>query len=206
MNFSHIPILSIDGGTNCGYAFWDPELKRVFHGSWNLSKHREYGHRYLNYLKYINEIVSERGFEKDLRLLSIIEAPAYGTMKGAQAELGPAWVSQLKMWCASRKLIEPKVVASNSWRSYFIDYNKKPKAFTGPEATTWYKEQVMMKCNALGITPKDNDAADAIGLLKWFKDGCIVESDRRRDLRNREKANKRAQAKFTFEKAEGVNA
>ncbi len=196
MNLSHLPLLAIDGGTNCGYALWCPERKLVFHGSWNLGKDPQYGKRYLAFFRHLTDLLKEHGFEYDLRVLVIIEAPAYGTMKGAQAELGPGWVSIVKFWAETRKLAEPKIITSNSWRSYFIDGKKKPKAFKGPEATKWFKEQVELKCNALGITPKDNDAADAVGIVKWAKDGRIADLESRRAAVKREKSNKRAQGKL----------
>ena len=202
MTLSHIPIIAIDPSRTCGYAYWDPETKRVFHGSWNFGNSGNRGEYYCRFEDCIEEFLEKHGLSKDLRVQFVIESPAPGARRTHDSlKLSEGWSEILERYCYRRKLARPVLAFISSWRVYFLSGLIKPKAFRGPEATKWYKEQVILRCNKLGQTPKNDNAADAIGILKWFKDGQASELDKRRELRRREKANKRAQAKLRFEDA-----
>lgn len=200
MNLSHLPILALDPSRNMGYALWIPEVQRVFHGAWFLGDSGNHGEYYDRFLGSVEALLRQHDLEADLRLRAVIEAPAPGAERNhASLQLSEGWAAVLKLWCFRRKIAQPDVVYINSWRSYFLAGAIKPKALKGPEATRWYKEQVVLRCNALGLHPKTNDAADAIGILKYLKDTAAEPLHRRQEQKRRETANKRAQKALDFE-------
>lgn len=194
MSLRHLPVLAIDPSTNTGYALWDPESKRVHYGSWYLGAGKPHGEYFSEFLGRIEALIEERGFSKDLRLRLVIEAPTPNAQRSAKSlRLSEGWGAVLSLWCFQKRLVPPEFVVVNQWRSPFLKHAKKPSALKGTESTRWYKEQTRLACNSFGLTPKDFDSADAIGILRWMLDGGYELAKREREQRRREQDNARAQ-------------
>jgi hypothetical protein len=202
MNMRHLPVLAIDPSTAPGYALWHPEEKKVYHGSWNLrgkaSDKPVYGKYFRTLLANIESVLDQHGLWSDLRLRVVMEAPAPGAMRNAGSiSLSEGWGAIVSLFCHDQMLVQPTMVPINSWRSYFLE-RKKPKDLKGEDARAWFKREVVLQCRAYGLSPEDDNSADAIGMLVWFLDGGEKRLvDMREDKREATRL-KRNQGKFNF--------
>jgi len=58
------------------------------------------------------------------------------------------------------------VVGVGTWRSFFIGHARAPKSIPKPnDRRKWLKAKVMIECFNRGLEPKDDNAADALGLM-----------------------------------------
>jgi len=193
MNWKHLPILAIDPSVNMGYAFWNPDTKKVNYGTWRLGG-EHIGERYSNFLKRITEYLSDVGFNGDLSLKIVIEAPAPNSNHGwTQLLYSIGWIGVLEMYCFQNNYARPSVPPIVTWRNYFIA-KTIPRQLRGTSsATQWYKDQVMHRCNEFGLKPEDDNSADAIGILKWAVDGGAIEYEKRQAAKKAEAVEKRKQ-------------
>lgn len=196
-----LPVLCIDPSTNPGYALWHPERRSVVHGSWALKRKKQgvsRGSYYLQIEEKIEALLRENGLIRDRRLRFAIEAPAPNAERSADVRLlSDGWIAVLERLCELNGLVSPELVWLNSWRPYFLD-RVKPRALKGQDARDWYKREVIAQCQAYGFDPKDDNAADAIGMLVWFLDGGPQGRAKKIQQEKAKKAAKKAQAKFEF--------
>lgn len=194
------PILAIDPSTQAGWALWNPDAKRVTYGTMSLvkkGKSKGHGYYYSEFLMQMQNIIDEAGFGKDLSLRIVMEAPTPGAERSQMSlQLSEGWIAVLKLYCARRKLPEPILVVVNEWRAPFIKHAKKPANLKHKAASDWYKDTVKRRCNEFGFQPKDDNAADALGILRWAKNGGNLTKEQRAEQKKRELELKRAQIKL----------
>jgi hypothetical protein len=57
------------------------------------------------------------------------------------------------------------IIGVGTWRSFFIGHANAPRIIPQKERRKWLKSNVIAECQNRGIEPKDDNAADALGLL-----------------------------------------
>lgn len=193
MNGDFIPFLCFDPSTKMGWALWDCDERRVHFGTWDLGASGDHGEYFVTWISRIEALLDELDMAKDLRLTFAIEAPVPSPARTAVSlGLSNKWIGVLEYWCKRKGFAKPIPVQLMSWRSHFLR-RSKPSNLTGPDATRWYKEEVIRTCNAMKLLPRNDNEADALGILKYIKDGGRQEMDRLHAKKKRETANKRAQ-------------
>lgn len=64
------------------------------------------------------------------------------------------------------------IVGVGTWRSFFIGRASAPKELEKNERRKWLKRAVIEECAKRGNNPKDDNAADALGLLEYCR-ACL---------------------------------
>lgn len=70
---------------------------------------------------------------------------------------------------AARLSIPVTEVASQSWRKHFLGTGRAPKWVEKRVRREWWKDQAIQRCRLLGLRPKTNDEAEAIGILDYYR-------------------------------------
>lgn len=196
MNGSYVPFLCFDPSTKMGWALWNCDRQSVSYGTWDLGKSGDHGEYLVKWVQKIEALLDEQGMRNDMRLTFAIEAPVPSKDRtAASMGLSNKWTGVLEYWCKLNGFAPPLIVHLSSWRSYFLG-RRAPEQLTGGEATKWYKGAVIRRCEAMKLTPRNDNEADALGILKYLKDGGQQATVRMQEMKKREKANSRAQRKL----------
>lgn len=168
----------IDQATTTGWAFADEAMLearpcRVESGRFRMPKRDQFGER----LSYFRTQFMERVEFYKPDLIAFEEpywpAPETKARKGADGvDLPPVQVS-MKMLkflqrlagvveCTCADLGLPyEAYASSSWRVTALGFGRKPKG----AKDNFMKKAMVAKARSLGLTPEDDNEADAIGIL-----------------------------------------
>jgi Holliday junction resolvasome RuvABC endonuclease subunit len=154
-------ILSLDLGTNCGWAINVPPNDRILSGtqSFKTSRFEGGGFRYLRFNRWLSDIYeaypfSRVVFEEVRRHLSTDAAHVHGGL-----------LAMLTAWCEERQI---------PYMGCPVGTIKKHATGKGNAS----KKDMITAIIAAGYRPGDDNEADAIALLRWALDpshgGLIV--------------------------------
>lgn len=76
---------------------------------------------------------------------------------------------------AERRRITVWPVGVAQWRSCFLGLTFAPKSIDRAKRSQWLKRRCVDECRARGYAPKDDNAADAIGILEYVR--CMTDED-----------------------------
>ncbi|NTS31294.1 hypothetical protein HQ945_08500 [Phyllobacterium sp. BT25] len=175
---------------------------QLFYGTWDLEKDIDgkkcclRGQFAWNLWENFNALRRERGIEED-ELQIILEGESYGSQKSeAGRRMAAMWLVVLEMMCVRKKLPPPITCPVDSWRESFIKCTRAPKevgaglkddAARTEARRKWLKDKVMRVCSERGLHPKNDNEADALGIMFWALVGGIdaLESSRRKKKEQR---------------------
>lgn len=173
---------------------------KVEYGTWKLKKAGEKVGQGVLYLRLWREILSLiKQHDIDPAELKIaIEAPSMNAVGGGEwkqvSERFGGIIHLLAAFKGVDGVSEPVV---NSWRSAFIGRASAPKEIQDTEARrAWIKEEVIKACKMRGMSPKNDNEADAIGILFWLMHGGDAVVAQRKADKKAATAAKRAQARM----------
>ena len=201
--------LSLDPSTSFGWCLYlDREelperaepytvSELLFYGTWDLGKKKRRGQYYVNLKEQLTDLRRRHGIQED-DLEIVLEAEAYGARRTeASAALAAGWLAHLEEYCERRRMTYPITVTTTSWRAAFIGATKAPKDVVGDNARRkWLKDAVMAECARRKMHPKNDNEADAIGVMFWMVQGGKKRQDRMRAEKKAKTAEKRAQQKL----------
>lgn len=194
MNF-----LAFDPGTATGWAL-KRENGEVHYGTWRLKKSTEKVPQGELYLRLWREIIAVmKRFDIDPWELSIaVEAPSINAVGNTDSKsLNERWgcvVHTIGAFKGVHHVSEPTV---NSWRSAFIGRAVAPKEIKGDKARrAWIKNAVIRACETRGLSPANDNEADALGVLFWVCNGGASVLEQRKADKKAKTAAKRAQGKL----------
>lgn len=219
-------ILALDPSTEFGWCLCrkipnpdDPSKPRptiLGYGTWELRTeieqkkrpHIRPGQYFSRALKALTELRKRFGIEDD-PVQIVIENKSLNAIGTAETKhLAESWVGQFETYAEVRGWPAPIAVSVNSWRSAFLGTQWAPKevgvglsdAKREAARRKWIKEATIRECQKRTLDPKDDNAADAIGILFWFLVGGPVVQEQRRANKKAKTAAKRAQ-KSLFKRA-----
>lgn len=163
-------ILALDPAAKTGWAFSNGG-PHVASGVAQF-KAKQFGARCKEYRQWLVDMVKEH----DVDLVGI-ETMYKGVNSNETTE---KWLRALNIIahevCATRN-IEIEEVAINAWRSVFVGVTHAPKWVGADlpkqkrqyEARKWIKKRVIEECQSRGWSPKDDNEADALGILEFVR-------------------------------------
>lgn len=189
--------------------------QRLFYGTWDLTRDEDgrkcsrRGQYAWNLWHCFNALMRKHGIEgEDVEV--ILEGESYGSQKSeAGRRTAALWLAVLEMMCERKGLPYPRTCPPDNWRSAYIGCTKAPKevgaglpdAKRYEERRSWLKQAVMAECHKRGLRPKNDNEADALGMMFWLIRGGKEEQERRRNEKKAKVAAKRAQKKFDLQVA-----
>lgn len=155
-------LLSLDMAGQSGWARWNQKSDRVVFGTINLPKDSEglLFATFADWLRFkikadeITHVIHEAIFISKDRLDIIAIRRLYG-MRARLLEL------------CHRHNINRHEATVGAWRSEFIGCTAAPKNVQGSDRRPWLKQAAVNKCRELGHDVKNDDEAEAIGLLHF---------------------------------------
>lgn len=174
----------------------------LFYGTWNLGKNLRRGEYYLKLWTEIADLRRAKEIDED-DLEIVLESEAYGARRSeASAQMSAGWLTTLEIMCERRGLSYPRTVTTTSWRSAFIGVTQAPKDIKDTnKRRKWLKDAVMAECQRRKLQPKDDNSADALGIMFWMIQGGRARLDKIKADKKAKTAEKRAQAKLPLQAA-----
>lgn len=169
----------------------------LFYGTWNLGKNLRRGQFYLKLWECLADLRRSHGIdEQDLEI--VLEAEAYGAQRSeASRQMAGGWLTTLEIISERRRLTYPRTVTTTGWRAAFIGVTQAPKAIRDTkERRDWLKKAVLAECERRRLFPKNDNEADAIGIMFWMVQGGKKRQDRLKAEKKAKTAEKRAQKKL----------
>lgn len=193
--------LAIDPGSRCGWAYFRKGGNRVETGTWRLGDAKvTKGDRYLRLMKNLMTFFASH------EVTGIaIEEPAYSrNNSGSSKSMSEAWIPVVSLFCAMKGLPEPAVAASTSWRKAFLGYGQLSKAQRAKYPTDkarreHWKNETIERCQQRGSQPKNDNEADAIGILFWAVNGGNQANAKRAAAKKLKSLEKRRQTKMDLQ-------
>lgn len=172
----------------------------VKYGTWRLKKSGERvaeGVIYIRLWREILALITKHGVDPG-GLKIAIEAPSMNAVGGGDwkrvSERFGGIVHLLAAFKGFAGVSEPVV---NSWRSAFIGRSAAPKEIADTKARReWIKAETIKACKMRGLSPKNDNEADAIGILFWLMHGGDAVVEQRKADKKAATAAKRAQARM----------
>lgn len=213
-------LLAIDPSTKMGWALLiddksKPEKERLFYGTWDLTKWDDgekrsgRGAYYTNFLEQFRKLRRLHGIDDD-EIKIVLEGEAYAASRTEDsARLASGWLAVLEIYCYRKNHIPPLTATPDEWRSAYVQCTRAPKevgvglesAKKSKARTEWMKNKVILKCKSRGLYPKDDNQADALGMLYWLMHGGEDTQRMRREDKKEKSLAKRRQKKMNFKVA-----
>lgn len=196
MSLKSVPILSIDPSTKAGWALWLPEKRDVEFGTWVLGNKNNKGATYNSFWVKMEQTLEQFGVLGNPKLRIVFEEALFNPNNNSaySLKLAAGWEALLYVWCERRMMAPPVEVLPGVWFKLFMGSRGRPgKKLQKGEYSRWKKEQTVLQCNRLGLHPKDDNQADAIGMLWWFMNQGVESRNKARAEVARKKALKKAQ-------------
>lgn len=205
------PTLTLDPSTSFGWALHIPsddgdrQKDRLIYGTWNLGKSLRPGVYFYRLWSNITGVRKEYGIE-DRQIQIVVEDTSLNAMGNRDTKhLAESWLGQVELYCEVKKFPPPIPVGVNTWRAAFMGRSAAPKEVGAGEKNPgkrsdirrkWIKAETIKACEARGLKPKDDNQADALGIMFWhLNGGAVVQHQRREEKKARTKA-KRNQLKL----------
>lgn len=189
--------------------------QRLSYGTWDLTRDEDgkkcsrRGQYAWNLWRCFNALMRKHGIDgEDVEI--ILEGESYGSQKSeAGRRTAALWLAVLEMMCERKGLPYPRTCPPDNWRLAYIGCTKAPKevgaglpdAQRFEERRKWLKRTVMAECAKRGLRPKNDNEADALGMMFWLIRGGKEEQERRRNEKKAKSAAKRAQKKLDLQVA-----
>lgn len=147
---------------SAGWARWAPSLDLPVSGAWELgSEVSTPGRVFARLHQRLDELHKATPFES-----ISYETPLYLDVWQPSAHkeahlLLVGLAAHVHSYCDARRIRICRSVQMAKWRRRFI--GPMPRGTKGPEL----KEHAMARCRELGMTPRTNDEAEAIGILDY---------------------------------------
>lgn len=189
-----------------GHEYQIDEL--LFHGTWDLTRDIDgkkcvrRGQYYINFLECFRRLRRLHNID-EAEIKIALEGEAYAANRTeASARLAAGWIAVLDMYCERKCNPYPVTVTTDSWRKAFTGFSRAPKEIKGTnERRDWIKAKVLEKCASRGLNPRDDNEADALGIMYWLmNNGEQAQADRRAEKKSKT-AEKRAQKKLDLQVA-----
>lgn len=177
--------------------------QRLVYGSWDLTKdisgkkRLTRGSYYLMFLESFIQLRKKYGLETDEFKIYLEMEAISANRNEASAKLAGGWLATVELICERKGWMLPTDVPIASWRKAFIGRSMAPKEVVGTDPRRkWLKDTVLSACRSRGLSPEDDNAADAIGIMFWaMNDGESVRSAAQ-EQKKLKKKEKRAQTKL----------
>ncbi len=194
-----VNLLAIDPSTNAGWALRLDDGK-IFYGSWKLKKPTEKimnGYVYIRYGQAISQTLKDHGVSPNQCRIAI-EGESYNSIGTEQSkDLRAGWFNILDFWCAWKGAISLVKCPPMAWRKAFIQATQAPKEIKDPDdRREWIKTRVISECEKRGWKPKNDNEADALGILLWFYNGGDTVQETRKANKKAKTVAKRAQTRI----------
>ncbi|WP_144378495.1 hypothetical protein [Mesorhizobium amorphae] len=189
--------------------------QRLFYGTWDLTRDKDgkkcsrRGEYAWNLWNCFNALMSEHGIEGE-EVEIILEGESYGSLKSeAGRRLAALWLTVLEMMCERKGLLYPRTCPPGAWRKAFIGHGQAPKEVGAglkdekryAARRKWLKDAVSAECLKRGLRPKNDNEADALGLMFFSVRGGGAALDAKKREKRAASNCKRAQGKFELEAA-----
>lgn len=212
--------LTLDPSTTFGWCLFldgdGPPAERLHFGVWDLTRDEDgnkcsrRGQYAWNLWHCFNALVRKYGIEDD-QIEIVLEGESYGSKKSeAGRQLAAAWLHTLEMMAERKPWGKyPRTCPPSKWRMAFIGRDKAPPevgaglkdAKRWEARRAWLKQAVIDECKRRSLSPDDDNAADAIGMMFWLVRGGALQHDKERAEKKAKASAKRAQKAMQFEKA-----
>jgi len=163
---------------NTGYALWNGKSAKPIYGSWKLKyEFGSHGDSFLKLHRCLSDLYKVEPFDR----LYFEEPINPGQLQGATT-IQTIWLafglaSHAQSFAAAKRCRIVKAINVGSWRKDFIGdmivrevnagVRRKRKAGEKASATDQLKKLCVERCKQLGINPRSDDEADAIGILTY---------------------------------------
>lgn len=156
-------ILALDlSKRSTGFAYWEEGSAVAGYGSWCLgSEHTPRGMVYLNLHQRMDELRSICRFEHVFFEEPMNPVKLQGHTNIDTLRVLGGLASHVESYCEARSCRSINAVNLSSWRATFIGKQKR-----GTKSAT-LKDLSIERCHQLGWKPKNDDEADALGLLDY---------------------------------------
>lgn len=156
MGTSKLKILAVDQATATGWAVGDGGP--ITFGTIKMPK-RPDGERLLFLYKRLLELIADHRPDQ-----IVFETPFFPVGQGVFSTATVSWLQKIAgvvQMAAAESAVASEDYAPSTWRLSFLGYGRKPKG----TSDKYMKDQTLAKVRLLGFQAKNNDEADAIGLL-----------------------------------------
>ena len=186
-------ILTLDQSTRTGWAFGvERSQDRWSFGSFRMPKRDDNGERLVIFRDGLNEVIERYrpdivGYETPFFPVGNTKEKQDGGSRGARFSIVTTkFLHNLEgvlIEATARHSIPTEHYPSSSWRVTALGFGRRQ-----PGSTENFKQLMMKRCRALGYDVKDDNEADAIGLLLHLLHGAPAAARAQGDLLAREVA------------------
>lgn len=151
-------ILALDLSSKTGFAIWRPGMEFPQSGVVDMRRNTR-GDLFVIFRDWLLEMLIGAKVTHIVREAPFVSKDAMSAVPllyGLAAHVEEA---------GARRKIPVREVAPHEWRKFMIGQSMAPRAVAKNHRTAWLKKQVLDACIAQGLKPKDDNEADAIGLL-----------------------------------------
>lgn len=157
-------VIALDVASTTGFAIWPGEGWPQY-GSQKF-KAADLGERATEFADWLAATVAAHDIT-DVGVEPPVPVMSGNTNIETETWLKGAFLRVLEV--AHRRRLNVWRVHESSWRSHFLGVTRAPKDVEAKKRRTWLKRVCIEECRARGFDPKDDNAADALGILSWVR-------------------------------------
>ncbi|KZK83002.1 hypothetical protein PsAD13_03204 [Pseudovibrio sp. Ad13] len=160
--------LALDLGVKTGWARWEPGLSKPVSGVFDCGakdKAGGYGGRSLSFYGWLLGKIESFGVTH-LAIEDELPAISGKPMNRGNEQWQPAQHRLCEMAAVANQIPYQKITMQK-WRKHFIGRSVAPRGVKNGRA--WIKQQAIQRCKLLGWDPKDDNEAEALALMDFFR-------------------------------------
>jgi hypothetical protein len=211
--------LAIDPSLNCGWALLKAGTNVPVLGTWKLKTPLEIKNKarvrqglyFVRFWKSITQLRKDHGIE-DQPLQIAIEGQSFGSIGTEESQdLADGWKTLARFYCETKGLDEPLFVPPMSWKNAKTGIGPVPSELRTDRRDTdkirreksvarqkWAKEQSLQNCRKRGLSPSNDNEADAFGILLFVVNGGGSTLIQKKADKKAKTAAKKGQARLNF--------
>ncbi|WP_068318950.1 hypothetical protein [Polycladidibacter hongkongensis] len=157
-------LLALDLGTKAGWARWEPGLPKPIAGT-EIVDDKDFGRRARDWRAFLIRKIEHFSVEK-------VACEQFLTGMSGKKSNYSAEVWTPAMHVITREVcvtcnVEFHYIPMQTWRKHFLGRGQAPRGTRN--SRIWFKEQAKQRCKLLGWSAKDDNAAEALGILDYFR-------------------------------------
>lgn len=157
-------VAALDVSSTTGFALWLGEGWPQY-GAQKF-KAADLGERATEFSDWLASIVTAHGIT-DIGVEPPVPVMTGNTNIETETWLKGAFLRVLEI--SHRRRLNVWRVHESSWRSHFLGVTRAPKDVGKTKRRQWLKRACIEECRARGFDPKDDNAADALGILSYVR-------------------------------------
>ncbi len=160
--------LALDLGVKTGWARWEPGLSKPVSGVFDCGakdKTGGYGGRSLSFYGWLLGKIESFGVTH-LAIEDELAAISGKQMNRGNEQWQPAQHRLCEMAAVANQIPYQKI-AMQTWRKHYLGRGQAPRGTR--DSRVWFKQQAIGRGRLLGWEPKDDNEAEALGILDYFR-------------------------------------